>query len=80
MARRPTQLDRFESLTLFVDGDPLVLDVVGWTPEAVGASHPSLSEASGFCGRRLLRSDGRPNPTHRISCRHHHSHVRFTGT
>ena len=32
--------DRFESIVLFADGEPLVLDVAGWTPEPIGASEP----------------------------------------
>ena len=30
----------FDSILIFVDGEPLQLDVGGWTPEAIGASEP----------------------------------------
>jgi hypothetical protein len=32
--------DGFDSIVLFVDGEPLPLDLAGWTPEAIGASEP----------------------------------------
>jgi len=32
--------DGFDSIVLFVDGEPLALDIAGWTPEAIGASEP----------------------------------------
>ena len=32
--------DEFDSIILFVDGEPLALDVSGWTPDAIGASEP----------------------------------------
>lgn len=30
----------FDSIVLLVDGEPLLLDVAGWTPEAIGTSAP----------------------------------------
>jgi hypothetical protein len=33
--------DGFDTVILFVDGEPVTLDVHGWTPEAIGASHPA---------------------------------------
>lgn len=33
-------MDGFDSIVLFVNGEPLQLDVSGWTPEAIGASQP----------------------------------------
>lgn len=30
----------FDSIVLFVDGEPLLLDVSGWTPAAIGVSEP----------------------------------------
>lgn len=30
----------FDSIILFVDGEPVALDVSGWTPDAIGASAP----------------------------------------
>ena len=30
--------DAFESLTIIADGEPMPLDVVGWTPDAIGVS------------------------------------------
>ena len=30
----------FDSIVLFVDGEPLLLDVTGWTPGAIGVSEP----------------------------------------
>lgn len=30
----------FDSIVLFVDGEPLALDIAGWTPDSVGASEP----------------------------------------
>ena len=32
--------DGFESIVFFADGEPLPLDVAGWTPDAIGASEP----------------------------------------
>jgi hypothetical protein len=32
--------DGFESIVIFADGEPLVLDVTGWTPESIGVSEP----------------------------------------
>jgi hypothetical protein len=33
--------DGFESIIVFADGEPLTLELVGWTPEAIGASEPT---------------------------------------
>lgn len=30
--------DRFASIVLFVDGEPVPLEIAGWTPEAIGAT------------------------------------------
>ncbi len=32
--------DSLESIVLFVDGEPMSLDLAGWTPKAIGASAP----------------------------------------
>jgi len=32
--------DGFDSIVIFADGEPLVLDVSGWTPDSIGASEP----------------------------------------
>jgi len=32
--------DGFDSIVLFVDGEPLPLDAAGWTPASIGASEP----------------------------------------
>jgi hypothetical protein len=32
--------DSLESIVLFVDGEPMSLDLAGWTPEAIGTSEP----------------------------------------
>lgn len=32
--------DGFDSIILFVDGEPLPLELTGWTPESIGASEP----------------------------------------
>lgn len=32
--------DGFESIVVFADGEPLPLEISGWTPEAIGASEP----------------------------------------
>jgi len=32
--------DSLESIVLFADGEPMSLDLVGWTPEAIGTSEP----------------------------------------
>ena len=32
--------DGFESIVIFADGEPLLLDISGWTPGAIGASEP----------------------------------------
>jgi hypothetical protein len=34
----PEQRDGFESIVIFADGEPLPLDLAGWTPSAIGAS------------------------------------------
>jgi hypothetical protein len=34
------QRDGFDSVVLFADGEPLRLDLEGWTPSAIGASEP----------------------------------------
>jgi len=34
------QQDGFESVVLLVDGEPLLLDLVGWTPASIGTSEP----------------------------------------
>lgn len=38
----PTARDRdgFESIVIFADGEPLLLEIAGWTPEAFGGSEP----------------------------------------
>jgi len=37
---KSAQLDDFESIVVFADGEPLSLDVKGWTPESIGISTP----------------------------------------
>lgn len=32
--------DSFSSITLFADGEPLPLEIAGWTPDAIGTSRP----------------------------------------
>lgn len=40
-AASPSEIhDGFDSILLFVDGEPLLLDVSGWTPAAIGVSEP----------------------------------------
>ncbi len=39
-AERSFQRDGFESVTLYVDGEPLQLELVGWTLESIGVSEP----------------------------------------
>lgn len=39
-ADRSFQRDGFESITLFADGEPLQLELVGWTLESIGVSEP----------------------------------------
>lgn len=34
------QRDGFESIVLFVDGEPLTLELQGWTPDRIGLSEP----------------------------------------
>jgi hypothetical protein len=36
--------DGFDSIILFVDGEPLPLEVSGWTPSAIGASQPVYAQ------------------------------------
>lgn len=36
--------DGFESLILYADGEPLELDVAGWSPSTIGASEPVFSQ------------------------------------
>jgi len=33
--------DGFESIIVFADGEPLTLELAGWTPESIGASEPT---------------------------------------
>jgi hypothetical protein len=35
-----TSRDGFESIVIFADGEPLTLDIAGWTAESIGASEP----------------------------------------
>ena len=37
---RSYQRDGFESITLYADGEPLQLELVGWTLESIGVSEP----------------------------------------
>ena len=37
---RSYQRDGFESITLYADGEPLQLELVGWTLESIGVSQP----------------------------------------
>jgi hypothetical protein len=39
-ADRSYQRDGFESITLYADGEPLQLELVGWTLESIGVSEP----------------------------------------
>jgi hypothetical protein len=39
-AARSYQRDGFESITLYTDGEPLQLELVGWTLESIGVSEP----------------------------------------
>lgn len=39
-ADRSYQRDGFESITVYADGEPLQLELVGWTLESIGASEP----------------------------------------
>lgn len=34
------QRDGFDSIAVFADGEPLLLEIAGWTPEAIGTSRP----------------------------------------
>ncbi len=39
-ADRSYRRDGFESITVYVDGEPLQLELVGWTLESIGVSEP----------------------------------------
>ena len=39
-ARTDLARDGFESIVIFADGEPLPLDITGWTADAIGASEP----------------------------------------
>ena len=39
-ADRSYQRDGFESITVYADGEPLQLELVGWTLESIGVSEP----------------------------------------
>ena len=46
--------DGFESIIIFADGEPLTLELAGWTPESIGASEatyikPLASTADAYC-------------------------------
>lgn len=38
------QRDGFDSIVIVVDGEPMPLDVAGWTPAAIGASVPAYTK------------------------------------
>jgi len=49
----PAHHDEFESIVIFADGEPLVLELSGWTPDAIGASEsayrtPATSSTDAF--------------------------------
>ncbi len=39
-ARSSEPRDGFDSIVIFVDGEPLALEIAGWTSESIGASEP----------------------------------------
>jgi len=39
-AERSYQRDGFESITVYADGEPLQLELIGWTLESIGVSEP----------------------------------------
>lgn len=39
-----TSRDGFETIVIVVDGEPMTLDVAGWTPAAIGASVPAYTK------------------------------------
>jgi hypothetical protein len=41
---RWTKRDGFESITLYADGEPLQLEVAGWSVESIGASRPVFTK------------------------------------
>jgi len=41
----PDLRDGFESIVLIADGEPLLLDLAGWTPEAIETSEPVYPKA-----------------------------------
>ncbi len=50
---RGAQLDNFESVVIFADGEPLSLEVKGWSPESIGISEsvyvkPVASSTDGY--------------------------------
>lgn len=52
-ADRSSQMDAFESVVVFADGEPLSLQVDGWTPESIGLSEstyvkPVASATDGY--------------------------------
>ena len=52
-ADRSSQMDDFESVVVFADGEPLSLEVNGWTPESIGLSEatyvkPAASATDGY--------------------------------
>jgi hypothetical protein len=62
-AERAFQRDGFESITLFADGEPLQLELVGWTLESIGVSEPVyVKPVAGRAARvprpRTVRGDG----------------------
>jgi len=53
VADRSAQMDAFESVVVFADGEPLSLQVDGWTPESIGLSEstyvkPVASATDGY--------------------------------
>lgn len=36
----PGQRDGFDAITIFADSEPLMLELAGWTPDAIGTSRP----------------------------------------
>ncbi len=52
-ADRSSQMDEFESVVIYADGEPLSLDVKGWTPGSIGLSEaayvkPVASATDGY--------------------------------
>ena len=64
------QRDGFESIVIFADGEPLRLELEGWTLASIGVSQSRLQQTNRNRRRRLLPGNDRPDPRNSRSSRY----------